>query len=80
MIEFLSAKKIIAVKRPAKAALTAYIGIAEIGGPSTDVFVAGLDEKLESTSSAKVTLSKVFAEIGNENALKKAVAHCVPAG
>lgn len=67
------------VKRVAKAALAANTGSADSVGPSTDISVVDRDERVDGNSSAKPTLSKGFAETRDENALKKAAAHCFPA-
>lgn len=61
----------------AKAALAIDNGIAENSGSSSAKFVAETDEKGDSNSRVRATLSKGFAEIGEENAFEEAVAHCV---
>lgn len=66
------------VKRAAKATFTVNTGITESGGPSGDMFFTDLDAKVGSSSSAKTTLSRGFAGIGDKNAFKGAVVHCVP--
>lgn len=59
------------VKRVAKTAFAVNIDIAENKGPSCSKFFSDLDEKVDCSSSAKNTLSKSLAEIGEKTLLQK---------
>lgn len=54
------------VRHAKKAVFVFEISIAERGSSSNDVFVLDLDEKVEGNFSAKVSLSRRFAETGND--------------
>lgn len=66
------------LERAAPTAFVVSAGIAENGGPSNDMSVADLDEKVDYISSAKVILTRVSAETRDENAFEEASALCVP--
>lgn len=72
LIEVVTAREVIVVKGAAKAALDVSIGIAENGGPRSDMSVVELDKKADGNSSAKVRLSRSFARTRDENACKDA--------
>lgn len=63
-------------KRGAKVASAVSTGIAEIGIPSSDIFVGDLDRTFDGHSSAKATLSRGFARDRDKNVFKQDVAHC----
>lgn len=71
LIEVLSARRLVAVKRAAKTVLAVMTCINENDGPSDDMFVIDLHEKFVSNSSAKNTLSKGFAKAGTSRTLLK---------
>lgn len=75
LIGVLSARKIMAVKRAARAALSINTEIAEDGTPSTDMAVLNLNEKADDNSSANAAVSRFFAKVGDENDFEKAVAY-----
>lgn len=77
-IGVVSTKKIMVASRAVKSALADDTGIAENGGPSTEVFVGDLDEKVDSKRGAKAKLSRSSANTRDENAFRDAAAHCVP--
>lgn len=62
LIEVLSAGEIMNVKRVEKAACAVSPRTAENGGLSLEIFVADLDKKVDSSCSARVTLSRVFCQ------------------
>lgn len=59
-----SARAIMVVRRAAKVAFVANTSIAESGGSSKDIVFVDMDEKADSSFSAKTTLSRAFAEVG----------------
>lgn len=65
------ARKDVAVKGAAKAALSVKTSIAKNGTRSSLVFFIDLDENADGNSIAKAMLSRVFADTRDENALKK---------
>lgn len=75
MIGVVSAMEVMVVKGAAKAALAVSTGIAENGSSSNDMFAVDLNKNIPGHSSAKATLSRNFAEIGEENASKDTVSH-----
>lgn len=72
-------EKIMAVRRAAKAAFPVSAGNAGNGGPSGDMFVVDVDEKVHGNFSAKATLSRESAQTEDENTFEKSAARCVPA-
>lgn len=66
-----------AVKRATKAALAVSTINAENGVPDNDTFIIALDEEVDGSFSAKVTLSSGFAKNRDENNFKDAVSHFV---
>lgn len=76
-IEFFSAREIITSKSAAKATLAVSTCIAEIGGPSNDMFVADFVERVDGNFSAEAILSRIFAESGDQNAFKEALARFI---
>lgn len=65
------------VKRAPKVAFAVNTCFAENGGPSDDMRVVGLDEKVDGSFSSKVTLSKGFVSTEDENVFEEAAAHRV---
>lgn len=78
VIEVSSAKMITAVERAAKGALAVSTGVAEKSSLSNVRFVGDMNRKFDGKYSGEGTLSRAFAEIGDESAFKDAGAHCVP--
>lgn len=66
-----------AVKRAAKTALVVNTSLAEIKGPSDDVFAVNLDEEADGNSGAKVKLRRKFARVRDENSFKEVPVHSV---
>lgn len=77
LIRAFSARNILGVKRPAKAAYNVGICIAENGGPSNDRFLGDLGSIFDGSFSAKAALKRGFSEPGNGIAFRKAVSYCV---
>lgn len=65
------------LKRAAKAALAANIGIAENSCLSCVMLSVDLKENFGGSSSAKATLSRCSAKLEDENRFKTALPHCV---
>lgn len=65
------------MKRVAEAIVFVKVCTAENGSLSVDMLVADLDENGDSNYSAKTTLKRGSSRAGDENAFKKAVAHCL---
>lgn len=79
LIEVITARKIMFVKRATKIAFAVSTGNAQNGGLSNKMFVADLGEEIDGSFSANDSLSRDFAKTTDENAFKKGAVHCIPA-
>lgn len=77
LIGVVGGREVMVLNHAAKAAVADSTGFVENGGFKSDIFVAELDGKVESSSSAKTTLSRGFVETGDGKAFKEAAANCV---
>lgn len=77
MIEALSARETIIIRRALKTALAVSNCTADNGGPSNEIFVVSLHKKVNDSSSPEATMSRAAARTRDHKAFKKDSAHRV---